>query len=73
MDENRLVRSFGEGHQADRGRPMLSAIAVGVSGSPGDGFFGLAKTLGKFVGSGDVRSFGEGQVRSNLRPKPGKF
>jgi len=29
------------------GRPMLSAIAVGVSGSPGDGFFTLARELGK--------------------------
>jgi hypothetical protein len=28
-------------------RPMLSAIAVGVKGEPGEGFFDLAKTLGK--------------------------
>jgi hypothetical protein len=28
-------------------RPMLSAVAVGVKGSPGLGFFGLAKGLGK--------------------------
>jgi hypothetical protein len=27
------------------GRPMLSALAVGVSGEPGDGFFNLAKEL----------------------------
>jgi hypothetical protein len=31
------------------GRPMLSAVAVGVSGTPGDGFYGLAKDLGKLT------------------------
>jgi hypothetical protein len=31
------------------GRPMLSAVAVGVSGTPGDGFYGLAKGLGKLT------------------------
>ena len=30
-----------------QGRPMLSAVAVGVSGQPGDGFFALARELGK--------------------------
>jgi hypothetical protein len=33
------------------GRPMLSAIALGVSGKPGPGFFALAKMLGRTVGS----------------------
>src|SRR5215510_11953840 len=28
------------------GRPMLSAVAVGVSGRPGPGFYSLAKSLG---------------------------
>lgn len=32
-----------------RGRPMLSAIAVGVSGSPGPGFFACARKLGKLT------------------------
>lgn len=32
------------------GRPMLSAIAVGVTGQPGDGFFELARRLGKVRG-----------------------
>lgn len=31
------------------GRPMLSAVAVGVSGTPGPGFTGLARTLGKLT------------------------
>jgi len=30
------------------GRPMLSAVCVGVSGKPGKGFYGLAKKLGRF-------------------------
>ena len=30
-----------------QGRPMLSAIAVGSSGLPGSGFYGLARELGK--------------------------
>ena len=29
------------------GRPMLSALAVGVSGEPGDGFYNFAKELGR--------------------------
>ena len=29
------------------GRPLLSAVAVGVSGKPGPGFFVLARELGK--------------------------
>ena len=29
------------------GRTMLSAIVVGVSGEPGDGFYNLAKELGR--------------------------
>ncbi|MFQ5401031.1 MAG: hypothetical protein ACE5E7_15710 [Anaerolineae bacterium] len=30
-----------------RGRPLLSAVAVGVSGQPGPGFFALARQLGR--------------------------
>ena len=29
------------------GRPMLSSVAVGVSGKAGPGFFGLARDLGR--------------------------
>ncbi len=29
------------------GRPMLSAVAMGVNGLPGEGFFTLARKLGK--------------------------
>jgi hypothetical protein len=49
-----IARMLGEisEDESTRGRPMLSAVAVGVDGSPGDGFFELAKTLGKL--SADV-------------------
>jgi hypothetical protein len=33
--------------EQQRSRPMLSAVAVGVSGKPGSGFFVLARQLGK--------------------------
>lgn len=32
------------------GRPMLSAVCVGVSGKPGEGFYNYAEELGLFVG-----------------------
>ncbi len=31
------------------GRPMLSAIAVGVSGLPGDGFYNWAREIGRLT------------------------
>src|SRR5216117_2232517 len=39
------------------GRPMLSAVAVGVSGKPGSGFFGLARDLGKLRDGEDEMAF----------------
>jgi len=38
------------------GRPMLSAIAIGVSGEPGPGFYNWARELGKLT-SEDEQSF----------------
>jgi hypothetical protein len=38
-------------------RPMLSAVAVGVSGKPGPGFFDLARELGKLRKSEDEQPF----------------
>jgi hypothetical protein len=35
------------------GRPMISAIVVGVDGLPDDGFFKLARSLGEFSGNGE--------------------
>jgi len=31
----------------NQGRPMLSTVAVGISGEPGPGFYALAEQLGK--------------------------
>jgi hypothetical protein len=36
--------------EVNAGRPMLSALAVSVSGKAGPGFFALAKDLGRFGG-----------------------
>lgn len=44
-----------------QGRPMLSAIAVGVEGKPGSGFFGLAKDLGRLKDGDDEQAFWEKQ------------
>ena len=33
--------------EVKHGRPMLSAVAVGVSGEPGTGFYAAAKDLGR--------------------------
>jgi len=41
------------------GRPMLSAVVVGVSGKPGSGFFSLAKELGRLSDSDDPNTFWE--------------
>lgn len=40
-------------NEVHHGRPMLSAIVVGVNGRPGDGFFAWARDLGRFDGSED--------------------
>ena len=41
------------------GRPMLSAVAVGVSGRPGTGFYELARTLRRFTGNVEEATFWE--------------
>jgi hypothetical protein len=42
----RMLGAIAE-DEVSYGRPMLSAVAVGVGGSPGPGFFILARELGK--------------------------
>lgn len=39
-------------NELDNDRPMLSAIVVGTSGKPGEGFYAWAKELGRFDGEG---------------------
>jgi hypothetical protein len=41
------------------GRPMLSAVAVGVSGKPGPGFYTLAHQLGRLNSGGEDLSYWE--------------
>jgi hypothetical protein len=41
------------------GRPMLSAVAVGVNGKPGSCFFSLAKELGRLNEGNDPNVFWE--------------
>jgi len=43
--------------EVNAGRPMLSAVAVGVNGKPGQGFFGLARELGKITDKADEMAF----------------
>lgn len=45
----------------DAGRPMLSAVAVGVSGKPGPGFFDLARQLGRLDPNDDEGVFWENE------------
>ncbi len=44
--------------ELNQGRPMLSAIAVGVSGSPGPGFFSLAREFAKLQDSSKEAELG---------------
>ena len=58
------------------GRPMLSAVVVGVSGMPGEGFFVMARRLGKFSGNSptEQRRFWETEcerVYETWRPNAG--
>jgi hypothetical protein len=43
--------------EVEKGRPMLSAVAVGVDGKPGPGFFNLAKQIGKLLDDKDQNTF----------------
>lgn len=50
--------------EMEQGRPLLSAVAVGVSGQPGAGFFALARQLGRLDAAGKAAelAFWEGEV-----------
>jgi hypothetical protein len=43
------------------GRPMLSAVSVGVNGKPGKGFFALARELGRLTSENDESRFWEAE------------
>ena len=46
------------------GRPMLSSVAVGVSGKAGSGFFGLARDLGRLDQNKDESAFWNEELRA---------
>ena len=51
--------------EVNAGRPMLSAVAVSVTGKAGPGFFALAKDLGRFSGDpADEESFWRQEVQT---------
>ena len=45
--------------EVQAGRPMLSAVAVGVRGRPGPGFYTLARDLGRIAEGEDELAFWE--------------
>ena len=52
----RLLGTISE-NEVQHGRPMLSAIAIGVSGKPSGGFVSLARKLGLFNDGDDEEIF----------------
>jgi hypothetical protein len=56
-DRDRLSQLLGEilRHEVSESRPLLTAIVVhrGNDNNPGEGFFAIAKELGRFNGSRD--------------------
>jgi hypothetical protein len=50
-------------YELENGRPMLSAIAVGVNGKPGQGFFEWAKKLGRLT-TEDEWAFWESECKA---------
>jgi hypothetical protein len=50
--------------EVTNGRPMLSAIAVSAKGDLGQGFFTLAKQLGKLVEGEDEQAFWKKECQS---------
>lgn len=44
-------------NELEQGRPMMSAIVVGVSGKPGEGFFNWARELGVLAEGQDEVAF----------------
>lgn len=45
--------------EVQRGRPMLSSVAVSVNGKPGPGFYGLARDFGRLTSNTSDVAFWE--------------
>lgn len=50
-------------NEVQHDRPMLSAIAIGVSGKPSGGFFSLARELGPFNDGDDEEIFWKNECK----------
>jgi hypothetical protein len=70
----RLLGAISE-DELERGRPMLSAVAVSVNGRPGKGFFGLAREKGLLRSrlKEDERAFWEQQKKAVYRTWQKKY
>ena len=58
-----LIGAVSE-NEVQQGRPMLSALAVGVSGKPGEGFTELAKKINHFQEGMDGEDFWEKECQA---------
>jgi hypothetical protein len=50
-------------NESKQGRPMLSAIAIGVNGKPGEGFYPWAKKLGYLKEGDDEQAFWQDECK----------
>jgi len=64
LEVGRILGAISE-NEVKKGRPMLSAAAVGVSGEPGGGFYAFAKKLGYEFGEDkkSQRIFWQGELK----------
>ena len=64
-ETGRILREICD-HEHEQGRPMLTAVAMGVSlDLPGEDFFTMAEKFGKFTGSRwDKEAFWDRELRS---------
>jgi hypothetical protein len=69
LSGNHMSREVGwilgeiSAYELENGRPMLSAIAVGVNGKPGQGYFEWARKLGRWT-TEDEWAFWESECKA---------
>jgi hypothetical protein len=69
LSGNHMSREVGwilgeiSAYELENGRPMLSAIAVGVNGKPGQGYFEWARKLGRLT-TEDEWAFWESECKA---------
>ena len=62
---SRIIGEISE-NEVRNGRPMLSAVCVGVSGEPGSGFYGWAREIGRLKSSRkeDEKQFWQDELKA---------